>query len=367
MTTTKTTKKLIPLFTGIILFLLIITAMTLHIFSYLNRPRPLNIGIVPAMGGLGDRGFNDEAFAGVISAQLTYAFNFDVADIKTEEDVLSSLTEMSESRDYDLIIAFSSLPETVEALNIMSLNYPLQHYSHIDSTLDLPNVSGVQSRFEEQAFLTGVIAGLGTIHPELPLSNPNYNAIGIILGQQTDVLDHARVGYTAGAKYVNPDVTVITTVLDSFLDIEGSIVAAHKMYEMDGVDFIQSFAGGLGQHIHGVARTLGRYSFGSGINSNHIQPNHVVATASRDVGALVYNEISQLINDTWSPGLHLLGLREGAVGLERDFSNVVLPDDIETALVLITGRLLKGELSVPKTDEALSAWLQTNQFTQPDL
>ena len=49
-------------------------------------------------------------------------------------------------------------PDQTEAINEISIDFPEQKISHIDSSTDLPNVSAVYTKWQEQTFLTGVVA-----------------------------------------------------------------------------------------------------------------------------------------------------------------------------------------------------------------
>lgn len=60
-------------------------------------------------------------------------------------------------------------------------DFPDQKFSHIDSSLDLDTISCVSTKWQEQTFLTGVMAGLGTLS-DMEFANED-NKIGVILGQ----------------------------------------------------------------------------------------------------------------------------------------------------------------------------------------
>ena len=187
--------------------------------------------------------------------------------------------------------------------------------------------------------------------------------IGVIVGQENPSLRKGIIGYTAGARYVNPDVQVLEGNVDSFNDPGKGKEMALSMYNQ-GADFIQAIAGASGMGIYNASNEVGRYSFGVGANVNYIQPDNIVGTSARTVDKMVYNEIKAVLEGTWEPGNHISGMKEGAVGYDASQSNVVLPEDIQTALAEIEKMIVDGTLVPPETQEELDSWVAANQYSK---
>jgi basic membrane protein A len=192
----------------------------------------------------------------------------------------------------------------------------------------------------------------------MPFAN-DYNKVGIIVGMDTFPMRQGILGFEAGARFVNPDVEVLVGVIGSFSDADLAREIALDMYAQ-GVDFIQSIGGAAGLGIHAAAREAGGYTFASGANSNFLEPEHIVATALRDVAGIVFGEISGLIGSTWDSGLHISGIAEGAVGYDRFQSHVAVPHEIMQVVRDIYNRIATGELVLPTTAEELESWLESN-------
>ena len=146
--------------------------------------------------------------------------------------------KMIESGEYDLIIGLAA--DQTEAINEISIDFPEQKISHIDSSTDLPNVSAVYTKWQEQTFLTGVVAGLGTLSG-MDKAN-SENVVGVILGQDQPTLRMGVVGFEAGVRYVNPDCEVLEAVVGDFNDPAKAKEIALSMYNR-GADFVQHIAG----------------------------------------------------------------------------------------------------------------------------
>ena len=249
--------------------------------------------------------------------------------------------------------------DQTEAINEISIDFPEQKISHIDSSTDLPNVSAVYTKWQEQTFLTGVVAGLGTLSG-MDKAN-SENVVGVILGQDQPTLRMGVVGFEAGVRYVNPDCEVLEAVVGDFNDPAKAKEIALSMYNR-GADFVQHIAGASGMGVFTAAKEADRYAFGVGGNQNYIEPDYIVATALRDVNTIVYNEIKALVEGTWEPGVHISGIAEGSVGFDNTDSNVVLPDDIAAAVEDIKAKITAGELVPCETAEELDAWVAANQY-----
>jgi len=312
-----------------------------------------------SLGGLGDRNFNDAAYDGIQRAQRDMGVTFDYVEPDSPSDFLPVLRTMAETGEYDLIVSVGFLQ--AEPLTEVSEDFPDQKFTHIDSRLELPNVSGVQTRWQDQTFLTGVMAGLGTLSDEMPFVNPDHNTIGVILGMDDPVLRVGIAGYTAGARFVNPEVEVLTGIVGSFGDPGRGREVAHSMY-VQGADFVLAIAGASAVGAFNASSEAGRYSFAAGMTVNDIEPDHIVGTAHRSISNMVYNDVKAVIDGTWEGGFHITGLIEGSVAFDTTGSNVQIPAYIQQAIEDIRLMVVRGELVPPTGEDELDAWVANNRY-----
>lgn len=323
------------------------------------KEEPIKVGLVLSTGGLGDKNFNDMSYDGMLRAQKELGIAFDYLDSESASDFLPNLRMLAETGEYALIIGLGA--DMGEAITEISEDFPDQKFSHIDSTLDVPTVSCTQTRWSEQTFLTGVMAGLGTLS-DMEKANED-NKVGVILGMDNPALRIGVAGFIAGVKYVNPDCEVLVANVDNFNDPGKAKEIALSMYNQ-GADFIQSLAGASGMGIFNAAKEADRYAFGVGANVNYIEPDYIVATAARRVDGMVFNEIQAVINGTWSGGSHMTGLKEGAVDYDDSQSNVTVPDDIKAGIDEIRELVVDGTVVPPQSESEIDAWITTNQYNK---
>lgn len=317
------------------------------------------IAILLSTGGLGDKNFNDMAYDGLVAAKNDFGIEFDYFEPSTTSDFAPALRNFCDTGSYDLVIAIGS--DSKDAVAEVAAEYPDQKFSLIDASLEAPNVKSVATKWQEQTFLCGMYAGLGTLS-DMPMAN-DKNVIGVILGIDSPVLRAGVVGFEAGARYVNPDVEVIEAVVGSFNDPAKGKEIGLSMNNR-GADFIQPIAGASGLGLFNAGKEAGFYCFGVGGNQNYIMPDVIAATSIRNVNEMVYTEIKETIDGTWKPGSNIAGLKEDAVGYSNEQSNVQIPDYIEKAISETMAKIKSGELVVCSDASELDAWVKANQYSK---
>lgn len=318
----------------------------------------IKVGIVLSTGGLGDKNFNDMAYEGLLRAQEEFGIEFDYVEPKSASDFEPNHRMFAESEEYELLIGLST--DQKEAVQSIAESFPDQKISLLDADLDYPTVRSVYTKWQEQTFLTGVIAGLAT-QSELEGTN-EANVIGVILGMDNPNLREGLVGFEAGARYVNPEVEVLTATVGAFNDPGKAKETALSMYNR-GADFIQHIAGASGLGVFNAAKEVGAYAFGVGGNQNANDPDYIAATAIRNVDEMVYNEVKMAVEGTWEPGLIVSGLKEEAVGYSVEGSNVALPEEMLATVEAIKAQIVSGELVPCSKEDELEAWVAANQYT----
>lgn len=320
-------------------------------------PVPIKVAIVLTTSGLGDKNFNDMSYQGLLQAQEDFSVEFDYLEPTSASDFESMHRMLAESGDYDLIIGLAT--DQLDAITAVATDFPDQKWSYIDATLDMPNVSSVSTKWTEQTFLCGVVAGLAT---QGRLENANAeNVVGVILGMDFPILRQGVVGFTAGVRYVNPDCEVLEGIVGGFGDPATAKEIALSMYNR-GADMIQHIAGASGLGVFTAAEETNMYAFGVGGNQNYLSPDHIIATSIRNVNEIVYNEVKSVVEGTWMPGAHVSGMAEGSVGYSTEGSSIVLPDDIVQIVEETRQKIVSGELVICSSTEEMEAWVAANQY-----
>ena len=317
----------------------------------------IKIAVVFTGSGLGDKSFNDLIYDGLLRAQKELNIEFDYAEPMHPENYKESILEFAKTMDYQLIIAVG--PEQENDVKAVSKEYPNQKFTLIDSKLNEKNISSIYTRWEEQAFLNGVIAGL--------LSKSEYektgiiNKAGVVLGMEVAHLREGAIGFEAGYKYIFPEGEVITAVVNDFRNPLKAKEISVLMYKK-GVKYIQHLAGASGLGVFAAAKEANGYAFGVDENQNSFDPSVIISTATRYMNDIVYNEIKYVKDNSWNDGVHYSGLKEGIIDITREGSEVELDPSIMKIVNDIKYKVIKDQLYIPKTKEELNIWISENKY-----
>lgn len=324
-----------------------------------KEEKNLKIAVVFTGSGLGDKSFNDLIYDGLLKAQKELGVEFDYSEPIYPEEYEKSLIEFAETEEYQLIIAVG--PEQEGDVKAVSKRYPNQKFTLIDSKVDAKNISSIYTRWEEQAFLNGVISGI--------LSKEDYektgymSKAGVILGMEVPHLREGAIGFEAGFKYINPDGEVITAVVNDFKNPLKARETALLMYSK-GVKYIQHLAGASGLGVFSAAKESGGYAFGVDENQNYFDPSVIISTATRYMNKIIFNEIKYMNDNTWNDGVHLSGLKEGIIDITREGSEVELDPIVMKTVNKIKSKIVNDELTIPKSKEELETWVKLNKYEE---
>lgn len=311
------------------------------------------IAIIFNQTGLGDKSFNDLCYEGMLQAQEKLGIEFDYIHVKNNEDYDDAYLNYAKDDKYDLIIGLGE--EQEDSIKKIAKEYPKQRFTVIDSKLSLPNVSSIYTKWNEQTFLNGVLAGLCTTE-----AKQENDSVGVILGKHLSYLEEGAIGFEAGVKYINPNINVIKATVGDFDNPAKAKEIGLLMYKK-GVNYIQQLAGQSGFGVFAAAKEMNKYVFGVDANQNIYEPDYIVSTATRYADMIIYNEIESLVNDKWVAGTKELGLVDDVIGYEREGSNVKITSNIIKKVEEIKKLIINGKIIIPSTQDELDVYLNNKK------
>ena len=226
------------------------------------------------------------------------------------------------------------------AVEKVATEYPDIQFTIIDSVVDKPNVQSIVFKEHEGSFLVGALAARASA----------TGKVGFVGGMDIPLIRKFECGYRQGAHYANPNV-------ETFLNMTGSTPAAFadpakgselaKSQFSKGVDVIYAAAGGTGMGVYQAAKDAGKFAIGVDSNQNHLQPGTMLTSMVKKVGVAAYNSWDQAEKGTWTPGVKVLGLKEGAVEWAYDDYNKDLVSAEDRAyLEQIQADIVSGKVAV---------------------
>jgi basic membrane protein A and related proteins len=315
------------------------------------------VGLVFDVGGRGDLSFNDMAYAGLeraakkYGARLTTKYLEPTAGGQNREELLRLLAEGK----YDLIIGVGFL--FTDAVTKVAKDFPAAKFAIVDGCPDAAaaNVACLLFKEQEGSFLVGALAGAYT----------KTNKVGFVGGMKIPLIERFEAGYTAGAKYVNPKVTVYAdyagTTGEAFKDpVKGKELALAQYDRSADVIYHASGATGIGVFEAAVARNkkaIGVDADQSLTVSAKQRPN-ILTSMTKRVDVAVFDTIQGLADGSWKPGPQVFGLKEGGVGYALNQYNKALLSAYVPKLEALKKDIIAGKIKVPSTKPELVTFLQ---------
>jgi basic membrane protein A len=305
------------------------------------------VGLMYDITGRGDQSFNDSAAAGLDKAKSDFAIQASESTPTGDADRAERLNLLA-SDGNGLIIGVGFL--WGDAITAGATANPGIDFGIIDSVVEPTNVVNMTFAEEQGSFLVGAAAAMKS----------ETGHIGYIGGVENDLIKKFEAGYTAGAKHVNPDITVDVKYISQPPDFTGfndpakgkEIAAA--MYE-GGADIVYAAAGGSGLGMFQAAKEYSdandTHVCGIGVDSDQIltvgadlEP-YVMTSMLKRVDVAVYNTIADYLEGSAKVGeVVVYDLSVNGVNYSTTGGNL---EDIVPQLDDLKQQIIDGDITVP--------------------
>ena len=303
-------------------------------------------------GSFGDKAFNDSAQAGMKKIESEMGDQVEVEMIEMGSDKTKFEGSMLDAAESDADIIITGLWDMKEITEQVAQEFPEKKFiifdTDVDYTLgDLSNVYSMSYKQNEGAFLAGVLAASVT-SSDMEFANEDA-VIGFVGAKDTAaVINDSAVGYIDGAQFVNPDIKVLGSYVDSATAKELALTQFSS-----GADCVFVAAGPASVGVIEAGAESQKYVIG--VDSDQAlayegkdEANYIISSAIKGVGDSLFSSIERAQAGELPYGEHeTLGLAEGAVGLaDNEIYNTVVPEDVRTAVDGAKEKLLAGEVTV---------------------
>jgi basic membrane protein A len=310
-----------------------------------SGPHALKLAMVTDIGGLGDKSFNDSAYAGLQKAKADFGAEIEVQQSKSAADYQPNLTVLADG-GYDEIFAIGYLMNN--DLTEVAKNYPTQHFAIVDAVNAQPNVASVTFREQDGSFLAGALAAMVT----------KTKSIGFLGGIDGPLLRKFEAGYAAGARQVDPNVKVIVKYVGSFEDVASGKELAAVTYDA-GADVIYVAAGKSG--LGAIDETRARpsvYAIGVDADQDALAPGKILTSMVKHVDVAVY-AIARAVHAGKPPaGAVELGLKDDAVSLtDFKYTKALIGSANLARVARLRAAIVAGRIVPPQTREQLATFV----------
>ena len=205
-------------------------------------------------------------------------------DAETYEDKLMQAAESS-----DFVIAVDT--QLREYVVSAAQQNPETRFIYLDGDIyGNNNIISVVFAKHEGVFLAGYIAS----------KMSRTGKIGAVADGNLSEKDELLESYDNGAKYANPNITVMKEYAN---ELNGLTVKDNALSLYDqGCDVVLNLAGGC-QGVFDAAQETRNYAIGFGIDQRHINPDAIICSMVNQAGVSIYNIVAAYIAEgTWNGG-----------------------------------------------------------------
>jgi basic membrane protein A len=284
------------------------------------------------MGGKFDKSFNEAAYRGMEQWKKETGKQYLDFEISNESQREQAIRRMAEKGASPIIgIGFGQ----ASSIEKVAKEFPKLQFAIIDMVVNLPNVQSVVFKEQEGSFLVGAMAAMAS----------KTGKVGFVGGMDIPLIRKFQCGYEQGAKFANPKAEV-------FGNMTGTTGAAWndparggelaKAQFAKGADVVFAAAGGTGMGVYQAAKDGGKLAIGVDSNQNHIQPGTMLTSMLKRVDVAVYN-----VSKAHTPGISVLGLKEGGVDYAMDANNAKLVSaDMQKKVDAAKADIISGKIKV---------------------
>lgn len=300
---------------------------------------PAKVIVLTDAAGLGDKGFNDVCWQGVLKASREFGFDARFLQAREQADYASNLTLAAGNADIVVTLGYLF----VDSLKQVAPHFPNTRFIHIEGEVRSENLACYDFRSEEGGFLAGIVAGLFT----------KKNIVGVVTGMDIPPVEAYVSGFRAGVKTAEKargvKIEVSIAPAGSFNDpVKGKSLAKTLIDRGAGVIF--RVAGNTGVGVSEAVKSAdGVFLVAEDLDQDGEMPGKILASTLKRMDVAIFNAIRDSLEGRFKAGHFWLGAAEGAIDLsEMKYSaEMFAPADLER-IGKAKALLRSGELAIPK-------------------
>ena len=323
----------------------------------------IKVGLALDVGGLGDKGFNDLAYAGMnqaISNGIVCQGNTKYIEANSEGSNLDQEIQSLAAGGYDVIIGtgFAFSPY----VNELATQYPKIDFGVIDGYATcgsacgetnpisaIPNVVDLTFKEQEGSFLVGVAAALKA-------KDLGCTTVGFLGGQTGPLIGKFEAGYTAGVAQIDPSIKVLVEYIGdstkAFNDpIQGEALS-NKMYD-EGACIIYHAAGDSGNGLFKAAAAQQKIAIGVDSDQYKVvtpdEAKWILTSMIKRVDVATYDTIKAVADGSFKGGTDRV-FDLASTGISYSTSNTALmTQDIINTVNKYKEKILNGDIVPPSS------------------
>lgn len=294
----------------------------------------LKVTLITTASGLGDRSFNDSAWAGVQKAEKELGVEISVMEPTAVSDFGSSIVA-AVNGGANIIITFGGA--WTDALDEYCSKYPNVYFAGLNCNAEADNLLVARTGDHQGSFLAGALAAMMS----------ESGTIGAVGGQDADNINRFLVGYEEGAMYIKPDVKVLKSYVGSFSDpAKGKEFSQQLMNQ--GADIIYQVAGGTGEGVFEAAKENEKlFAIGVDSDQDYIVEGKILTSMMKNCDVIAYDVIKMVQDGSFVSGVKVYDLANEGVGLSpMIYTKDMIGEENLARIKEISQKITSGEIMV---------------------
>ena len=287
---------------------------------------------------LGDLGFNDSAYEGLLRLEEDFGVTGSYVECKTDAGkYLTSLVDAAEANDIVVAVGW----QYWDALTEVVPELPDTLFIFVDNGLDGvgDNLLSIVYAENEGSYLAGYIA----------MMTSETQTVGFVGGEDYETINNFFVGYKQGALDANPDGTVLAPVYANDYELPDKGKELAIVLYSAGADVVFAVAGKTGLGVFEAAREMDAYAIGVDSDQKYIDPDHIICSMVKNIGESIYQVVSWYLEDgvfdggtIWEADMStgIISIGYGAEDMAQQVSDEIKADVEDLALSIEVGDIV---------------------------
>ncbi len=299
---------------------------------------PLKVALILDKGSKDDKSFNAAAYEGATKAQKELGIELKYVEA-TDSNAFEGLHRSFAKKNFDLIIGVGF--SQIEAIKKVSAQNPKINFVIVDGEIVAPNVRSLMFEEHEGSFLVGALAALKT----------KTNKVSFIGGMDVPLIRRFAVGYAAGAKHVNPKITVLENYIGISDEAWNNPAKAKELARSQysgGSDIIFVAAGASGVGVFDAAQETKHFAIGVDSNQNWMRPGFILTSMLKRADVAVFDAIQLAKENKFKAGTVRYNIENKGIDYSVDeFNKTLITPDMLKKLDEFKAQILAKKIVVP--------------------
>lgn len=316
----------------------ILTTLLIMLISTVSYANTLKVALVLDKGGKDDKSFNAAAYAGATKAQKDLKIDLKYVEA-TDNNAIENLHRSFARKNFDLVIGIGFAQK--DAVKKVAAQFPKVKFAIVDGEVVADNVRSLLFEEHEGSFLVGALAAMTS----------KTNSIGFVGGMDIPLIRRFAMGYAAGAKYINPKITITENYVGVTGEAWNNPAKAKELALAQiakGADVIYTGAGASNTGVFDAAEDKKKFAIGCDSNQNWIKPGIILTSMLKAVDVAVYDTIKESQEGKFTGGISRFGLKNKGVDYTLDqYNEKLINADTRKKLEEIKKKIIDGQIEVP--------------------